>query len=81
MIVDDRLPHGGPGARAGEDVHSRPAREHLPARALEQAEKRRLVQMPERVALVRVDGEVDLRGVRHGGWKITLPAFDGECLL
>jgi hypothetical protein len=37
--------------------------------------------MPERVALVRVDGEVDLHGVRHDGWKITLPAFDGECLL
>ena len=37
-----------------------PAGEHLPAGPLEQAEERRLIEMPEGVALVGVDGEVDL---------------------
>jgi hypothetical protein len=62
VIVDHGLPHRGPDAGPGEHVHPRPAREHLPAGPLEEAQERRLVQVPEGIALVGVDGEVDLEG-------------------
>ena len=60
VIVDGRLPHGWPDAGAIEDVHPRSAREHFPARALEEAQEGRLVQVAEGVTLVGVDREIDL---------------------
>jgi len=65
VIVDRRFAHGRPGAMAGKDVHPGAAREHLPARALEEGEERCLVEVAEGVALVRIDRQVDLLN-RHG---------------
>ena len=64
-VVDDGLPQRRPGAGSGEHIHAGTAAEHLPAGPLEQAEERGLVEVPERVAFVRIDDEIDL-GEGHG---------------
>ena len=70
VILDDGAADGRPGAGAIEDIHARSRPQHLPARPLEQAEKGRLVEVAEGIALVGVDGE---QNRRHGcsqdmGW-------------
>ncbi len=71
MIVDHRFPHRGPGAGAGEDIHAGSLDQHLPPGALEETEKRGLVEMTEGVAFVRIDGEVDI-GMGHGGGALRV---------
>jgi len=66
VIVDRRLSHRRPGALDREHVHAWAAREHLPPRPLEEAEKRRLVQVAEGIAFVGIHGQVDLE-CNHGG--------------
>jgi hypothetical protein len=59
-VIDHRFPKCWPRIAPREYVHSRSAAEHLPPGSLEEAEKRRLIEVTERIAFIGVDNEVDL---------------------
>src|SRR2546426_3917600 len=66
LVFDHRLAGGGPDSIAVEQIHARAAGERLPARALQQRQQRGLVQVTERVAIVRIHRQLDGGERCHG---------------
>ena len=60
VVIDDGLPHRGPGVVSHEHVHARPSRHHVPAGPLEDPEKGGLIQVTERVAVIGIDDVLDV---------------------
>ena len=66
-VLHHRLAYDGGDAIAVKQVHPRSPRQTFPARAFQHGEHRCVVQMPERIAVVRVNSELDGRQYGHAG--------------